>query len=125
MSLLTIARADTAAILADTVCGVGETITLTAPDGSTGTLTGWSNDIGLFVDPDTGQAVSGRIASIAIPISALTAESLAIPENIPDAGSRPWLVETRGNTFKVIETHPDQTLQVVTCTLEAYSSGGG
>ncbi len=127
MSLSSIAQADVRTILNDGVTGVGRPITLTAPDGTSGTFTGWSNDIGLLVDPDTGQAVSGRIATIAISIVDLVTAvpPMALPVNVASAALKPWVVgytdeQSNAYTFKVSESHPDRTLGIVTCTLEAY-----
>lgn len=125
MSLLDIAQADTRSILNDSEMGVGVDIRLTTPGGISRTFTGWSNDIALLVDPDTGQAVSGRMATIALSLLDLAECNIPIPEAIPDRNSKPWLVsydDRLGNSyeFKVVETHPDRTLAVVTCTLEMY-----
>lgn len=122
MSLLTIAQADLKAILNDSVTGVGVTIGVRSPCGDVQSLTGWSNDIGLLVDPDTGQAVSGRIATVALVIADLTAAGLALPENISDDDANPWRITFSGLEFKVTESHPDRTLGVITCTLEAFDA---
>jgi hypothetical protein len=125
VGLAEIIYADTRAILNDSVFGNGVAISLTAPDCRVGTLTGFSNDIGLLVDPDTGQAVSGRAATIAIHLADLAEQGLGIPENVQNKRSKPWVVgytDQLGNTytFKVSESHPDRTLGVVTCSLVSY-----
>ena len=125
MGLAEIIHADTRTILNDTQCGNGVAISITAPDCTVGTLTGFSNDIGLLVDADTGQAVSGRAATIAIHLADLAEQGLAIPENVHNKRSKPWVVgytDQLGNayTFKVSESHPDRTAGIVTCTLVSY-----
>lgn len=127
MGLAAIAHADTRAILNDSAYGAGVSIALTAPNGTVGTLTGFSNDIGLLIDPDTGQAVSGRAATIAIHMADLAEQNLDIPRNIQDPRDKPWLVgytDVLGNAylFKVSESHPDRTLGLVTCSLTAYET---
>jgi len=84
------------------------------------------NDIAQVIDPDTGQAVSGRLASVAIRIGALTAAGLSLPVGIVDAGSKPWVMEfndINGNPFKfkVSQSNPDRALGLVACLLELYT----
>jgi hypothetical protein len=127
MSLRQLAESDLGNILEDGTTGFGWPITLTDPTGFTGSgpLTGFSDDIAQLIDPDTGQAVSGRLASVALRISSLIAEGFAMPQGIADAGSKPWLVtfdDINGNsfTFKVAQSNPDRALGLVTCLLEFY-----
>jgi len=101
-------------------------ITVTDPDGVTADLYGFSDDIAQVIDPDTGQAVSGRLASVAIRIGALTAAGLSLPVGIVDAGSKPWVMEfndINGNPFKfkVSQSNPDRALGLVACLLELYT----
>lgn len=122
MGLREIAEADLGAILEDAVAGFGWPIVLTDPTGTTQALTGFSNDISQLIDPDTGQAVSGRLASVALRISSLAS---GLPEGIADATSKPWLVafdDINGNpfTFKVVKSNPDRALGLVTCLVEFY-----
>lgn len=121
MGLRDIAESDLAFILEDDVMGFGWPITLTNPLGQVENLTGFSNDIAQLIDPDTGQAVSGRVASVALRISSLN----ALPVGIADSQSKPWLVtfdDINGNTFtfKVAQSNPDRALGIVTCLLEIY-----
>lgn len=125
MGLRATAEADLAGILEDKTAGFGWDITITDPAGSPASLVGYSNDIGLSIDPDTGQAVSGRRASIALRISSLTAAGLGIPMGIVDSTSKPWVVtfddiNGTAHTFKVQESHPDRAIGMVTCLLELY-----
>lgn len=127
MGLRTIAEQDLGVILEDSGTGFGWPITVTDPSGNSGTgpLTGFSDDIAQIIDPDTGQAVSGRLASVALRISSLTAAGLALPRGIADSGSKPWVIEfddINGNPykFKVSQSNPDRALGLVTCLLELY-----
>lgn len=127
MGLRTIAEQDLGVILEDSDTGFGWPITVTDPSGNSGTgpLTGFSDDIAQIIDPDTGQAVSGRLASVALRISSLTAAGLTLPRGIADSGSKPWVIEfddINGNPykFKVSQSNPDRALGLVTCLLELY-----
>lgn len=126
MSLRSIAEADLALILEDGVYGFGWDISVEDPDGNTGELVGFSNDISQLIDPDTGQAVSGRLASAVLRISSLSAEGLGIPTQVSDANSKPWVIEFSdingvSYRFKVSESNPDRALGIVVCLLELYA----
>lgn len=125
MGLRQIAETDLGLILEDTTTGFGYAIIVTDPAGTVRPLTGFSDDISQIIDPDTGQAVSGRLASVALRISSLTAAGLALPVGIADAGIKPWIVEfddINGNPFKfkVSQSNPDRALGMVVCLLELY-----
>ncbi len=127
MGLRETAETDLAYILEGDPSGFRFAIKVTDPAGvSSSGLFGFSSDIAQIIDPDTGQAVSGRLASVAIRIAALTAQSLTLPEGISDASKKPWIVafdDINGNsyTFKVTQSNPDRTIGLVTCLLEAYT----
>lgn len=126
MGLREIAESDLGAILEDSVYGFGYSITITDPAGTTPPpFTGYSNDISQIIDPDTGQAVSGRLASVALRISTLITAGLTLPQGIADAGSKPWIIQfndINGNAFKfkVSQSNPDRALGIVVCLLELY-----
>lgn len=125
MGLRQLAETDLGLILEDSTTGFGFSITVTDPSGLTRPLTGFSDDIAQIIDPDTGQAVSGRLASVALRISSLKAEGLSLPEGIADATEKPWLIafdDINGNpfTFKVMQSNPDRTIGLVVCVLELY-----
>lgn len=127
MGLRAIAKADLSSILSDIDYGFAFLVTVTDPAGNSTPVgfTGFSNDISQIIDPDTGLAVSGRSASVALDITSLTAAGLGLPENIPDKTSKPWLVafnDIEGNpyTFKVAQSNPDRSLGLVVCIVEAY-----
>ncbi len=120
-----IAEADLATILEDDVGGFAWPITVTNPAGVLANLKGFSADISQVIDPDTGQAVSGRIAWVTLRISSLTAAGFTLPEGVADPKDKPWLIQfddVNGNsyTFKVGSTNPDRTLGIVRCLLESY-----
>lgn len=124
MSLRERAAADLKVIVED-ANGFGWPITVTDPFGATAALRGLSTDIGHTIDPETGIAVSGRRASIALAIASLTAAGLGIPRGIADAAGKPWVIVFNDiggspHTFKVCEAMPDRAIGVVTCILEAY-----
>jgi hypothetical protein len=126
MSLRQQAESDLGLILEDTATGFGWSITVTDPSGTVRPLTGFSDDISQIIDPETGQIVSGRLASVALRISSLTAAGLGLPRGIADSGVRPWIVgfnDINGNAFKfkVSQSNPDRALGMVICLLESYA----
>lgn len=123
--LRSIAEADLGVILEDSAYGFGWPITVTSPDGTYASLTGFSDDIAQVIDPDTGQAISGRLASVALRISSLAACGLGLPQGIAETTRKPWVIEfddINGNPFKfkVQQCNPDRALGVVVCILELY-----
>lgn len=126
MGLREIAEQDLGFILEGDAQGFRWPITVTDPDGNVSSgLYGFSDDIAQVIDPDTGQAVSGRLASVSLRISSLALQGLGLPVGIVDASLKPWLVafdDINGNafTFKVQESNPDRTLGNVVCLLEFY-----
>lgn len=127
MNLRTRAESDLQYILEDSENGFGWAISLTDPNGTTESLTGSSNDISQVIDPETGQVVSGRSASIALRASSIFGAGFnSLPVGVADRSSKPWIVQfddINGNshTFKVIQSNPDRALGIITCILEAYS----
>lgn len=126
MGLRETMESDLGVILEDDVYGPAWLITVTDPAGNTPpAFKGYSNDISQLIDPDTGQAVSGRLASITLRISSLTTAGLGLPVGISNAVGKPWIVQfddINGNPFKfkVSQSNPDRTLGIVTCLLELY-----
>lgn len=125
MSIRQLAESDLGLILEDGATGFGWPITVTDPSGAVRPLTGFSDDIAQIIDPDTGQAVSGRLASVALRISSILAAGLTLPRGIADAGIKPWIIEfndINGNAFKfkVAQSNPDRALGLVTLLLELY-----
>lgn len=125
MNLRELAEQDLGRIQEDNASGFGWPITVTDPNGATADLTGFSNDIGQMIDPETATAVSGRVASVSIRVAHLEANGLGLPRSIAGASGRPWVVtfkDIAGNAykFKVSQSHPDRGIGNVTCMLEAY-----
>lgn len=128
MSLRELAEQDLGAILEDSTTGFGWSITVTDPAGTSVPLTGFSDDISQVIDPDTGQLISGRHASVALRISSLVLAGLELPRGISNTSMKPWVVtfdDINGNahTFKVQQSNPDRALGLVTCILESYDDG--
>ena len=127
MSLREQAEADLGIILEDDINGFGWPITITNPAGVSESLVGFSSDITQLIDPETGAAVSGRLASVALRIKSLVLAGFTeLPRNIPDATSKPWLIQfddINGNafTFKVSDSNPDRAMGLIVCVLEAYT----
>jgi len=120
MGLREQASLDARAILEDTA-GFTWPFTLTSPLGVVASLSGFTTDVGLTIDPDTGQAVAGRRASIAV-----ARESLAeMPEAVADRSRKPWVAtfaDSHGavGSWKVVQVLPDLALGVVVLILEIY-----
>jgi hypothetical protein len=124
MGLREQAAADARTILNDQ-SGFGWPITLIRPDDAALQLVGFSTDVAQTIDPETGVAVSGRVASIAISIADLQDAGMEIPRGIAESSRKPWLVvfddvNGHSHTFKISESNPDRALGVVTCSLEAF-----
>lgn len=125
MGLREQAEIDVGLILEDGAYGFGWDITVIDPSSKSAPLKGFSNDIAQIIDPETGQAIGGRFASVAIRIGNLAAKGLGIPKGVTNNRQKPWLVKVadiNGNnyTFKVLQSNPDRTIGIVTCALELY-----
>jgi hypothetical protein len=125
VSLREQAHADLLSILED-ASGFAGAITVKNPAGTVLVMQGLSNDVSSALDPETGQIVSVRRASVALSIARLEAAGMGLPVGIADPKLKPWLVTFAAvgglpQTFKVTESHPD-ALGVITCELEAYKS---
>lgn len=116
-------------IVNDADCAFGWPIVITDPAGFTAAapLVGRSQDIAQVVDPDTGQLVSGRLATAVVMIQDLTdAGYTELPRAVADTSIKPWIVEfddLQGTryVFKVVESNPDRTLGEIVLHLEAYA----
>jgi len=125
MGLRDTAAADNRIILNDSTFGFGYSITITDPTGTNTPFTGFSNDIGQLIDPETGIAVSGRLATAAIHIQDILDAGLTLPESIADKSSKPWLITFNdingvAQVFKVSQSNPDRALGMLICILEFY-----
>jgi hypothetical protein len=127
MNFLDIAQQDKAFTLKDSEFGFGTEITLTDPDLFTAVVTGRTNDISFAIDANTGQAVSGRTATIAIDIVELQEKGFSdTPKAQTDKTKKPWIVEwtdprtSKSYSFTILEANPDRTLNILLCTLSFY-----
>jgi len=121
MGLREQAALDAQSILEDTTSGFGWPFVLTSPQGVASARVGFTTDIGQTIDPDTGQAVAGRRASVAVSLRSLP----EMPVAVADSASKPWIVGFLsvlgvGAAWKVIEVLPDRAAGVVVLLLEAY-----
>jgi hypothetical protein len=124
VSLLAQAAADSRAILED-AAGFATPMTFTAPTGDTLELKGTFFDIGYAIDAETGQAVAGNTVQVLVSAGRFQEAGFELPRGTADASSKPWRVELtdslgRARSFKVANTAPDRTLNVLQLTLEAY-----
>lgn len=125
MSLQQQAVQDLCSIFQDEANGPGSPVVVTDPNGEQRRVLGIITDIGEELDPDTGVAVSGRLASCALHIRSLREAGLGMPANITSEQERPWLVEAQNSenetvNYKVRDTKPDTKLGLVVCMLEVY-----
>jgi hypothetical protein len=126
MNFLEIAQQDKAFTLKDSEFGFGTEITLKDPNLFTAVVTGRTNDISFAIDPNTGEAVSGRTVEITIDMQELEEKGFSsFPTAQSDKTKKPWIVEwtdTLGKSysFTIQEANPDRTLGNVHCTLNFY-----
>lgn len=123
MGLREQAQSDLHAILHDKDGGFGWDITLRSPDGAELALVGYANDIEQSIDRETGLAIVGREASIAIALEDIA--NFGMPKGVPDTDRSPWVVRFADIacvpwTFKVKQSIPDRSLGMVVCILETY-----
>jgi len=127
MNLRALAEQDLGVTLEDKITGFAVDVTVIDPDGLEKILSGTPNDIAFVIDPDTGQAVTGRFAKVTLRISSLTAAGFtSLPVGVPDSTSKPWVIKFKDvndidHVFKVESSLPDRTLGVISLTLENYT----
>ena len=124
MGLRQQARLDVRTILRDTD-GFAWPVVVTDPDGLSACIKGFSTDIADLIDPETGQAVSGRQAEVSLAMQSLQNVGLGHPAHIASEDGKPWLIrfddiEGTSHTFKVMRSAPDRTVGLILCFLEAY-----
>lgn len=123
MGLREQAALDAKSILEDT-SGFGWPFSLKSPLGVSVQLTGFTTDIGQTIDPETGQAVAGRRASVACSMRSLT----ELPTVSAAETRKPWIVSFDSiqgvpGDWKIVEVLPDRAAGVVVFLLEAYHAG--
>lgn len=127
MGLLDQAAADLETILGD-VDGFSSCIELRAPDNTAVEIRALVADVSQTIDPQTGMAVSGRVASVALPLAEL-ADWPGLASGVVDTDKKPWVVRMPDVTgavtvFRVREARPDRVLGVLVCLLEPYKERG-
>jgi len=129
MGLRAQAAADVSRILGDSAGGAGVAVVLTSPGSVSAEVTGFTSDIASLIDPSTGQAVSGRMATCALLMAEIAQKFPAsgMPKGIADTNSKPWVVQFADfagtlHTFKIVTADPDRTVGLLKCTLEAYTA---
>jgi hypothetical protein len=123
MGLRDIAAADAKLIAEDVAGGFGCDFLLVDPDGRQVALKGLDQDIAAFIDPETGVGVSGRMASMVVPMKAMEEAGIALPRGVADEGSSVWMVFAtnvlgKQRKWKVAEVRPDATIGLTTLLLE-------
>ena len=126
MGLRDIATADAIEIIQDTVTG-GDEIIITSPAGVSEDFLALTNDIHFSIDPETGETVTGRQCSVTVLSSDLVTAGFSEIKGIHDTNSRPWVVQMTDingvtATFKVVESHPDNTMGLMVLILGEYST---
>ena len=91
MGLRSDAEQDLAVILETSDCGAVPII-LVNPAEEAEDFNGQSGDISQVIDPDTGQAVSGRLAHVSLRISTILSRGFEMPRGIARESQKPWLV---------------------------------
>ena len=113
--------------MTDDKIGAGWPVTLIEPSLIAHSLTGFSSDVALTIDPNTGVFVSQRRAHVSLPTRPLLeATEDKWPVGVSNSAVRPWLVrvdDIHGKTvlFKVVRSYPDQAIGVVILELEVYT----
>lgn len=101
-------------------------ITLRTPSGNVvDGMYCFSNDIEAAIDPETGQLVSGRSATVSIPIQSLYDRGLALPKSVVDEDKKPWVImfddiHGKPHKFTVKQSLPDRTIGNLVLILELY-----
>jgi hypothetical protein len=124
MGLREQAALDSQSILGD-LSGFGWPFQLISPLGTVAELVGFCTDVGTTIDPETGIAVAGRKASVAVSLASLTDSGIGLPVAVADSGQKPWVVtfpDVQGVfiDWKIIEVLPDRAAGVVVLLLELY-----
>ena len=120
------ARDDLKFTVGDRETGFGWDITVTRPDGDTLDLVALQSDIAETIDTETGIAILGRTAHVAVQIQDFLDATWEVPVVITDPEVRPWKVDTtdvngRAHSFKISEVRQDRAIGLVLCFLESYT----
>ena len=127
MGLLDRLRKDSQRIMNSDRFGFSTAITLTTPAGIQYPFKSIIAVIHNLIDPDTGQPVSGFLATASINVLDLQASLLELPEGEMSESLRPWTItETNINgvvvTYKIVSTAPDEANGNILCDLVTYDN---
>ena len=125
MSLLDRVQKDSQRIMNSNRFGFSTALVLTAPDGVAHGLNGIVSVIHNLIDPDTGQPVSGFLATVSLNTLDLQQSAIDMPYGEMDEQERPWTVDTTlvGGVeilTKVIRVAPDKTNGNILIDLGVY-----
>lgn len=125
MGLLERMRKDAQKIMNSDKFGFSTDITLVEPDGTEHSFKSIISVIHNLIDPDTGQPVSGYLATASINRLDLNDLGLTLPEGESSELERPWLVrETNIDgvvvTYKLVRAAPDEANGNILCDLGSY-----
>ena len=103
----------------------GQEITLITPGGLKYPVHGIVAVVHNMIDADTGQPVSGFVATVSINRLTLNDLGIAIPEGEASQNERPWLVREINIdgvevTYKITRAAPDEANGNILCDLGAY-----
>lgn len=125
MSLLQLLQKDSQRIMNSSKFGFSTDIVLIDPNDVEYPLKSVLTVIHNLIDPDTGQPVSGYLATASINRLDLNALGITLPEGVSDELQRPWTVrETNIDgvvvTYKITRAAPDEANGNILCDLGSY-----
>lgn len=125
MSLLQRIQKDSQRIMNSTRFGVSIDIVLLDPAQVEYPLKSIVTVIHNLVDPDTGQPVSGYLATASINRLDLNALGITLPEGVSDERERPWTIRYTNIdgveiTNKITRAAPDEANGNILCDLGSY-----
>lgn len=125
MSLFQRMQKDSQRIMNSNRFGFGIDIALIDPSGVEYPLKSIVSVIHNLIDPDTGQPVSGYLATASINRLDLNAQSIELPEGVSSDFKRPWLVRYTNIdgvevTNKMTRAAPDEANGNILCDLDFY-----
>ena len=125
MGLLERMQKDSQRIMNSTTFGFSKAIALISPDGVEYPFKAILSVIHNLIDPDTGQPVSGYLATASLNRLDLNDNQITLPEGVSSQFERPWtLRETNIDgvqvTYKITRAAPDEANGNILCDLGAY-----
>ncbi|AUR94068.1 hypothetical protein NVP1191O_09 [Vibrio phage 1.191.O._10N.286.52.B4] len=125
MSLLDRVRKDSTRIMNSERYGTGTDVVLTDSDGIEYPMKAIVAVVHNLVDPDTGQPVSGYLATASLNRDNIPENKRSALEGVSDELQRPWTVrETNIDgvvvTYKITRAAPDEANGNILCDLGSY-----